>query len=399
MQMWRLFIVSSNQAKSYTEHFQRELMNSFSADKIDVIGWWEPNKAFQNGDSTLNSLLEESKLCDFAVVFLNPDYLQQRSNPQKNTIKNLKIPSDNCIFELGIFVSALEPSRCFVLSSVEAEHFRELLSDFRGINYFKVTEEELMNGCRQKVLNIKERIENLGHRTQYEPIRLITINHLKNLERSQRENGNLMKYRDVVVNSHLPLEIDINFAQRVYNNITDNQNKYLYFFSLTNYQPKQIAEIFQSLVAVHLNLNEPQEIRNNLLTEREQTEKNLRNIQESVEIYLLNESQPIEFCIHNATQEENAICYLRCPSDSEIKFVEWSRGHKAKILADQLYKLKKNKQARKDFVFRATKDIDIYLDKPRKNKELFKQIQSECLKLFPQELHQLVKEVCFLQNS
>lgn len=395
--MWRIFIVSSNQTKSYAENFQREMMNVFSADKINVIGWWEPNKVFQNGDSTLDGLLQESKICDFVVVFLSPDYRQERNSFNHNNT-SLKIPSGNCVFELGIFLGALEPNRCFVLSSVDSEHFRDFLSDFRGITYYKVSSQELQSGCRQKVLNIKESIENLGHRTQYEPIPLITRDHLKNLEKRQTENGNLMKYQDVIVNSHLPLEIDINFAQRVYTNITKNQNKYLYFFSITNFQSKQIAEIVQSLAAVHLNLDDPQEIKNNLLTEKQKTEDNLRNIQESVEIYFHRENQPIEFCIHNATHEECAICYLRCPNDDEVRFVEWSHGHRAKILADQLYKLKKNKKAQNNFVFRATKDIDIYLDKPRSNKELFKNIQQECLKLFPQELHQIVKQVCFLQS-
>jgi hypothetical protein len=397
--MSRVFIVSSNKTRSYAQVFQRELRNSFLENPIDVIGWWEPNKVFQNGDSTLDGLLQESKNCDFAVVFLSPDCTQER-NSSNNNDTNLKIPSGNCVFELGIFLGALEPSRCFVLSSVDSECFRDFLSDFRGINYYKVASEELKNGCKQKVLNIKQRIEELGHRTQYEPIRLITIEHLKNLEKRKLESGNLMRHQDVIVNSHVPLEKDIKFAQRVYENITENQNKYIYFFSLTNYQPRQIAEIVQSLAAVHLSIDNPQEAKESLLTERQKTEDNLRKIQESVEIYLLNENQPIEFCIHNATQEDHAICYLRCPSDGEIKFVEWFHGHKARNLATQLYKLKKKKKNEADFnfVFKATKDIDIYSNTKRE-KNLFKAIQSECLKLFPRELHPLVKEVCFLPKS
>jgi hypothetical protein len=392
--MWKVFIVSSNQTLSYAQVFQRELMNSFSSNQIDVIGWWEPNKVFQNGDSTLDSLLQESKNCDFVVVFLSPDYHQERNRSEHNDA-NFKIPSGNCVFELGIFLSALQPNRCFVLSSVESEKFRDFLSDFRGITYYKVSSEELKNGCRQQRLNIKQSIENLGHRTQYEYFKSITTNKLKELERYRNNNGNLRHPASIVVNNSQPLETDINFAKRVKENINSNA-KYYYFFCATGQNIVIISELLQALATAHLNDDNARVRFSQMQDSLQETKNNLSLLKRHVKINFLKERPPIEYCIHNAHSENYAKCYLRHPLNNENGiFVEWSVGRRAYELADNLLSQVSNSN-RGEFIFQPTREIDIYSDKYRNN--FLEPLKNGCLNLFPRELHDTVNSVCFKPN-
>ena len=196
MIMSKVFIASSNQTKEDAKRFQLELNNQGES-KIDVVGWWEPNKVFQNGDSALESLLQISREFDYAVVFLSPDYHREKKTDGSRSGENnqRKTPSDNCIFELGIFISSLGPKRCFVLCSVNSNDLVESLSDFRGVNYFKISEADSQNDYRSQAMTICKSISEHGCRVDYEPIPLITIDDLKELEIKKKtgNKGNLLR--------------------------------------------------------------------------------------------------------------------------------------------------------------------------------------------------------------
>jgi hypothetical protein len=399
--MYKVFIASSNKTKAHALKFKKQLMDSDN--KIDVVGWWETNTAFQNGDSTLESLLQISKNFDFAVVFLSPDYLRENNQDIAQSIEGgdskkghrLKTPSDNCVFELGIFASSLGTRRCFVLCSIESGDLVKSLSDFRGINYFKVTSEELENGCRSKVNSISEAI--LGHprRITYEEIPLITMEDLneREIKTTSRSTGKLIRSATVIVNSTQPLELNTSFAQRVKQNIEQGIS-YKYFFPAVDNNLSIVAELFQSLAASHIASDNTTELKLEMQNTIDPTKENLNKLKDRVAIYFLKDIQPIEFCIHNASSIDNAICYLRRPDGSDnnaIKFVQWASRQSAYEIAKNLDGFGKRIRGNK-FVFRSTKDIDIYSDA---HQEKLEELTENILELFPQELHNLVQEVCF----
>jgi predicted nucleotide-binding protein len=82
-------------------------------------GVFGPNRA------PLHSLISHAKKSDFAVIVLTPDDVTQKRGEATFTAR------DNCIFELGLFMGALGPDRCFFVHSRDLE--MGLPSDLEGL--------------------------------------------------------------------------------------------------------------------------------------------------------------------------------------------------------------------------------------------------------------------------
>jgi predicted nucleotide-binding protein len=100
----RVFIGSSTESK------RAALAVKKSLEKIAEAVVWTHKDVFEPGKFTLESLEEHAQRSDFAVMVFGPDdVIFSKGNRQAG-------PRDNVIFELGLFMGALERKRAFVIA-------------------------------------------------------------------------------------------------------------------------------------------------------------------------------------------------------------------------------------------------------------------------------------------
>ena len=116
----KMFIGSSSEGLKIAEAIRTNLENQ-CGDWIDVV-IWNGGDIFALNTGTLESLIKESMICDYAVlVATNDDKTTSRG-------KGKKVARDNVILEAGLFLGALGKSRTYLVADEEIE----LPSDFNG---------------------------------------------------------------------------------------------------------------------------------------------------------------------------------------------------------------------------------------------------------------------------
>ena len=118
MNKLKIFIGSSQEGLKIANILKVLLENDF-----EVVIWPD---IFTPGDFALESLLKEKEKCDFAVLIATPD------DTGKYRGKKVKIPRDNIIFELGLFIGCIGKERTIIISDRDKEI--KLPTDVLGIN-------------------------------------------------------------------------------------------------------------------------------------------------------------------------------------------------------------------------------------------------------------------------
>lgn len=140
----RLFIGSSSEGLKVAEYIQASLNRDF-----ECILW--TNDVFKFNDSFLDTLLKEASLFDFGIlVATKDDYSNIRS-------KSFETPRDNVIFEFGLFIGRLGPSRAFVIQ----EDGAKLPSDMLGISvpqFARTTDLSLSKSLNDEIERIRKTI-------------------------------------------------------------------------------------------------------------------------------------------------------------------------------------------------------------------------------------------------
>lgn len=136
----RIFIGSSGEGLDVANHIKSELQNDF-----EVYLWTDD--IFKANKSFLDTLLKEAGYFDFGVlVATKDDYSKSRD-------KSFEVPRDNVVFEFGLFLGRLGPSRAFIIQEEDAK----LPSDLLGITVprFKrsadITKSDTLNAEIQKI--------------------------------------------------------------------------------------------------------------------------------------------------------------------------------------------------------------------------------------------------------
>lgn len=113
------FVGSSSESKKIAEAVQRVLR-----EELDVTLWTQVG--FNLSQPTLTTLLQEAWRYDYAIfVFAADDEIRLREQTMLST-------RDNVVFELGLFMAALGPKRCFYLVPRTDHNFR-IASDLQGL--------------------------------------------------------------------------------------------------------------------------------------------------------------------------------------------------------------------------------------------------------------------------
>jgi hypothetical protein len=98
--------------------------------KIGKVTVWNECTALDDpGSHLLQNLLGISQVFDFAIMVFGPD-----DNLLTDKSQVLKVPRDNVIFELGLFMSQLGPGRAFVVVAKGNEPL-EIMNDIEGLLY------------------------------------------------------------------------------------------------------------------------------------------------------------------------------------------------------------------------------------------------------------------------
>lgn len=123
----RLFIGSSSEGLKYVNYLEEKLK-----DHVDCFRWVDDDVFIPN-KSTLDVLIKQAKLSDFAVLVATKDDIT--TNETRGTERGT--PRDNVIFEHGLFLGATSVDRAFLFVQENAE----LPSDFNGVSTLKFSEE------------------------------------------------------------------------------------------------------------------------------------------------------------------------------------------------------------------------------------------------------------------
>lgn len=117
----RIFIGSSSESKKAAKAVEKAL-----AKVAETVIWTQPN-VFEPGKSTLESLDDQARRCDFALMVFAPDDLIFSRRKRHSG------PRDNVIFELGLFMGALNRTRAFVISPCGMK--LKIPTDLLGVNF------------------------------------------------------------------------------------------------------------------------------------------------------------------------------------------------------------------------------------------------------------------------
>ena len=139
----RVFIGSSTESKKAALAVKKVL------DKVAEVIVWTQKDVFEPGKFTLESLEEHARSVDFAVMVFGPDdVIFSRGRRQAG-------PRDNVIFELGLFMGALERKRAFVVAPRGQK--LKIPTDMLGTNFVMYA----AGGSKSLALSIAEACETL----------------------------------------------------------------------------------------------------------------------------------------------------------------------------------------------------------------------------------------------
>ena len=149
----KIFIASSSRTLVLAEKLRDQLDNVFCQATL----WSEESRA-SSGSTIIEMLEVVPRQHDFAVIFLAKDDVLTSGDRQ-----NLKA-RDNCVFEAGLFMSAIGRKRCFLVNSVSQS---DLPSDLGGI--ISITFEEPANlqdrkACADAIIRVAAQVKDTVQR-------------------------------------------------------------------------------------------------------------------------------------------------------------------------------------------------------------------------------------------
>ena len=117
-------------SSSTSKWFAREIVGRLGTE-VTMVPWFDP-ESFPSGTATLESLIETVAGCDFAILLLADDDLQQVSNQPVH-----RATRDNVLFELGLCYGLLGRDHVFFFFSNSTDF--KLPSDLAGITGYPIS--------------------------------------------------------------------------------------------------------------------------------------------------------------------------------------------------------------------------------------------------------------------
>lgn len=144
----RVFIGSSNEGKSVAEALQEGLL------PYSEVDMWSQG-VFTPGEYALDSLTEQARKSDFAVLVATADDISESRGSTTPT------PRDNVILELGLFIGALGRNRAYLLATTGIR----LPSDVLGLTRLSYHDQQNpRSAVTGAVRQVRDQIQALGPR-------------------------------------------------------------------------------------------------------------------------------------------------------------------------------------------------------------------------------------------
>lgn len=379
----KIFIGSSSRSSGLVKWLAEQIRTQEIAVPIEWnAGGFAPSK------STLQNLVEQCKICDFAVIFFTRDDDKENRGDGKSDLLTLfKGPRDNTIFEAGLFLGGLglQPERCILVSSVKES---SLPSDINGITYVEIKEppppEPPYNQLSSAwcLENLQKLIESVIYSVKtygeflYRPY-LQLLNKRQLAEREQVGRNCLQKYDRVVVNSSEPEDCcEFVLAQSVAINIK-SQVYYDFHFRIDEQNMKhvcsQLIDLLRILLATScLDMNDSEsysegdlkkdkDIKDFLLAQKdsELLREAINNLGKQLRFFIHRDRHPIPFriAVHNVSSLDKAKCYLR----HEDYFVEWFLKAEAQSAMEIFKQDELFRETHENRIFQETNTCKLYI--------------------------------------
>ncbi len=303
-----------------------KLRDELATDFCEATLWSEEGRS--GTSSTIIEMLERATAkYDFAVVILARDDVLV-----KGTSGTLKA-RDNCVFEAGLFMSAVGRDRCFLVNSVEQ---RDLPSDLGGIISIPFIEPGDLNdreACARAMRDVsavlKDKVQGMGKLPRGERVPLLTIDEVFARERPQCDGGDLREGQ-VVVCDLQPMIDPVRLSQ-IRRNL-DYGTSYFCFFSFSEDTIERTCQSLQAILICQdsstgssTDFNARVDI---IKKDKDRLLKDLREICRSRGLLISFMPGEQQFCfrLHSASDPELAKLYLRYDASRLILWVEGARA-------------------------------------------------------------------------
>ncbi len=336
-----IFIASSGRTLVLAEKLRDELRTNFA----DPILWSEESRS-QPSATIIEMLETAAKRYDFAVIILARDDVL--TSAQGSILK----ARDNCVFEAGLFMSAIGRERCFLVTSGNSQ---DLPSDLRGVISIAFTEpgdlqdrQACSEAVRGVAAQLKDVVQRAGPSPSHANLPLISVDELFRREQPASEGGSLVAGNVVVCETQPWAEACRSATVR--HNI-DHGTSYQYFFHLSDDTIDKICLSLQVIAWSGVGSSQEDDTdfkaRVNLIrSKRKRVRADMLDICHSgrLRISFFLDDQSFYFRIHNASNPTQARYYARY---SESSFALWCENEQATAMWRQMYRwLSKDNGAR-----------------------------------------------------
>ena len=231
----QIFIASSGRTLVLAEILRDELATDFCQATL-----WSEEGRLQPGSTIIEMLEGAAQQYDFAVIIL------ARDDVLTSGAGEVLKARDNCVFEAGLFMSAIGRKRCFLVNSVEQS---DLPSDLGGVISIRFKEpsdlrdrKACTDAIRQAAAQLKNIIQRDGPSPRHTTLPVLSVDEVFRRERPISEGGELVGGNVVVCDTQPWAEITL--AVTVRRNM-DHGTRYLYFLYFSDDTVEKICQCLQ----------------------------------------------------------------------------------------------------------------------------------------------------------
>jgi len=321
----KIFIASSGGTLVLAEILRDELDTDFCQATL-----WSEEGRLQPGSTIIEMLEGAAQQYDFAVIIL------ARDDVLTSGAGEILKARDNCVFEVGLFMSAIGRKRCFLVNSVEQS---DLPSDLGGVISIRFKEpsdlrdrKACTDAIRQAAAQLKNNIQRDGPLPAHTILPVLSVDEVFRRERPISERGELVGGNVVVCDTQPWAEI--RFAVTVRRNM-DHGTRYLYFLYFSDDTVQKICQSLQNISWAGLTTATGEaDYKSRLGTIQSHSDRVVSDMEDicrsgKLRISLVTEQQPFYFRVHNASDPTLARYYARYREEG---LVLWTEGEGAVTL-------------------------------------------------------------------
>jgi hypothetical protein len=322
MERSKIFIASSVRTLTLAEALRDELTTDYCEATL-----WTGESSIRISASITEMLDKIPEIYDFAVMILAQDDVSGTGSSDALKAR------DNCIFEAGMFMSAVGRDRCILMTSVDQANLPSDLLGLVSVPFYEPGNLNDRDACAREMRRVsdvlKARVQQMGKLVRFERVPLLTIDDLFLRERPHCDGGDLREGQVVVCD--LQPMVDPVRTTQVRRNL-DYGTSYFYSFSFSEDSVERTCQAVQSILTCKDASPETcTDFNSRIDTIKKTKDTVLRDLREicqarTLQISFMPGEQQFCFRLHNASDPELAKLYLRYNAS---KFMPWMEGLRA----------------------------------------------------------------------